>query len=99
MKLDKEPEKNEPFDVIKRRDERRRRKGNPLKTDGSINVTRLIFRILCRASLTFKMKKRSFLVWLIKFRLTVGFKYGSHRVILEKLKMAPIVAMSDECHQ
>ena len=32
------------------RDERRGGKGNPLKRDGSIDVTRLIFRTLRRAS-------------------------------------------------
>ena len=41
-----------PCDVIKMRGERRSGKGNPLKRDRSIDVTRLIFRTLCRASLT-----------------------------------------------
>ena len=35
--------KNEPCDVIKGRDERRSGKENPLKRDGYIDVTRLIF--------------------------------------------------------
>ena len=35
--------KNEPCIVIKIRDERRIGEGNPLKRDGSIGVTRLIF--------------------------------------------------------
>ena len=35
--------KNEPCDFKKMRDDRRSGKGNPLRRDGSIDVTRLIF--------------------------------------------------------
>ncbi len=42
-----------PRDVIKMSDERRNGIGNPLKRDGSIDVTRLIFRI-CIASKSIK---------------------------------------------